>query len=361
MTLTFSNSPLWSKCAQSCKPRAGVHYEREETDDIKEGRAAHWLANHVLRGDASGAEEGLGETAPNGWIIDEKMVRHIQEFVDIVRRHGGVMDATPLTLWGLVHGVPDTYSVGGDTLRVYELKYGYRLVEPDTPQLILAAGALCTHEHKLVSLEIFQPRPYHPSGKHRKWVISPQELQDHLADLEKAAWATTEQWPRATPGVHCKRHYCPQAAFCTELTSEIGAAYEIVAGTRRAGKPTVGELGAEVDFLQIADEMIGARLKAAEAELEARIRTGEDGGDWYLKQRQTKRDWTVPLAMVAVLTGKDPYQKPKPKSPAMMEDEGVPLEVIKSISKPGNGGLELAKLDKRAVARMFGEPLKEGQ
>lgn len=352
MTLTFSNSHLWSKCADACSPREMPFLTpREESEAQREGSAADWLAGRMLAGHHF---EESGIQAPNGWTIDATMVRHVQAYVDIVRRHGEPMTQTDLSLWdGLVNGRPDNHTVDGTTLRVYELKYGYQLVEPDeNPQLLLAAGALYRpHEHLLISLEIFQPRAYHPAGHHRRWVIRADELDEYMRILHRSALHTTIQNPIASPGVQCER--CPKRGACATLSKNIGRMYETIRGIRRAGKPNAAELGAEGDFLELCESLLKAKRTGVLAEIEARIRAGEGVPGWHLKPGRADRELTATPEVIAMLTGRNAYQEPKPKSPKMLEDEGVPPEIMGVISKPGTGKLKLSQFTSADVAKLF--------
>lgn len=343
MTLTFSNSHLWAYCAASVSPNPAP-FERDETpsEEQQEGTAAAWVADSVLRGTAASAEEFAGETAPNGWPIDATMIHHVQTYVEIIRRHGRVGSETELSLWnGMVRGRVDQHAHDSPSgaLRVWEFKYGYRIVEPeDNPQLILAAGALVQPHHNLITLAVQQPRPHHPAGPYRKWVITRADLQLELEKLYRAAIRTMDKHPLAIPGHHCAKAYCPRANSCPALATNLYAAYTLMGDTRRGGKLTPAELGAELKFLKMAESLLKARKSACEAEATGRIKNSETIPGWMLEAAEGDRVFTVPAAMIQAMTGLDPYEAPKLKTPAKLEGEGAaPQTVALLTTKPFTG------------------------
>lgn len=360
MSLTFSNSNLWVNCAQSCSAAPAVQHDGvsispPKSDPALEGEAADWLANMVLRGDASSAAEGAGETAPNGWPIDAAMVTHVQKYCDIVRRHGPVVPQHDVTLWGgKVRGRPDAHPVddGGEVLRVYELKYGWKVVEvTETRQLILAAIALQKPHHRLFSLEIFQPRPFHPDGPYRKWVVGLQGLEAFSNVLQRAADAAAEPKPEASPGHHCTDAYCPRASVCSTLAENIYRVFEVISSRRQQKRMSAAEIGAEKDFLELASALLKARTTGINAELEARIPREFIPG-WVLEPGVGHREWTAPPARRQMLLGIDPYKQVE-LSPAEAESAGASPDVVKLMSQPKQLAAKLKKFDAKKVERAF--------
>lgn len=354
--LTFSNSHLWINCAQSCNPdRAFDAARHQETDAQREGTAAHWVANCILRGDATDAAEMIGKIAPNGWPIEPAMARHVQSYVEIVTRHGRVASECDLQLFGgLVRGRDDAHTIddGSSLLRLYDLKYGFRLVEPDENwPTILAALALVKPHHTLISLEIFQPRAAHPRGPHRKHIVDLATLDDYRAQAEKAVHAAYADKPAAVPGDHCRHYHCPRVGVCTALANTVYQMFEIAADTRRAHKLTAEQLGAEGLFLRKAEKLIAARAAGVEAEIDARLMAGEFIPGWMTRQKQTKRVIAKP-DMVKMLTGHDPYKQTL-KSPAELENEGADPKLLAICTEKPFGGFEITPYDPKSVARAF--------
>lgn len=350
--LTFSNSRMWTSCPASVHPVQGIHQPNltpQQDDARKEGTAADWLANMVLAGDAATAEEGAGEIAPNGWPIDATMVRHVQEYIDIVTRHGVPHPQTDTTLFnGRVTGRPDNHTVSTDVLHVYELKYGYKIVEPyANSQLLLGAIAFRQPHHRMFSLEVFQPRPHHPNGKHRKWVVSADELVEWEAWLSRCVDAVYIDKPVAAPGDQCG--YCLRRAGCHALMANIYAAFETITSNYHARPLSAADLGLELKFLETLDKMLKARWSGTTAEALARAKKGEFVPGWTLEENYGDRKWDTSPEIRQMLTGIDPYKQVE-RSPAEIEKEGGNVDPM--TSRPFVG-MKLKPFNQKAVERKF--------
>lgn len=352
--LTFSNSDMWTACAISTHPETELNrpeITQQQSDARREGNAADWLANMVLRGDAATAEEGAGETAPNGWPIDAAMVRHIQDYIDIVTRHGTPRPQVDAMLFnGRVTGRPDNHTVDGDILRVYELKYGYKIKEPyGNTQLLLGALAFFRPgEHRLISLEVFQPRPHHPSGKHRKWVLDGDELMKWAAWLEGCVERAYGENPIATPGDQC--NYCARRGGCHSLMANVNAAFEIIATNHTPRPLPAADLGHELGFLTQLEKMLKARKSGIATEALARAKKGEFIPGWMLEEKFGDRRWTnEDVEMRRILTGVDPHKKVL-KSPAEVEKEGGNVD---HLAKQPFVGVGLKPFKSTVVERKF--------
>lgn len=350
--LTFSNSHLWTACASSVHPIPGLSkpvVSKERSDLRLEGEAAGWLANLVLRGDASLAADGLGETAPNGWPIDEAMVRHVQNYIDLVSRHGQPNPEVDVALFnGQVTGRPDNHTVDSDILRIYELKYGYKIVEPyGNTQLLLGALAFVKPHHRLVSLEVYQPRASHANGPHRKWVLNQDELRLWERWFIDCIEATKVREPMATPGDQCA--YCDRTAGCHALMANIQAFYEIIATNHKGRAAATHEIGAELKMLTTMKKLLDARLSGVQTEAEVRARNGEFIPLWMLDPHYGNRVWKASPAVREMMTGIDPYKQVE-KSPAEMEKEGANVDAL---TETPFVGMKLRPWDDKKAARRF--------
>lgn len=316
-------------CSASVSDAEGLEpIEMEVTEARLEGQAAHWLAALALRGDGgSGVLDGIGETAPNGIVIDEIMARHVAGYVELVRRHGHVVAERDVVLFGgqgaHVTGRPDgVVTDDQDFLRVYELKYGYKVVEPQAyPQLLLGALAFVDWDrHRMISLEVFQPRAPHPSGPHRKWVIDIDELRRWERWLHSRALDALNPNPTATPGEVCAR--CPRRAGCHALRADIFAAAASLESNRPLRPLTAHELGLELLLLERLSKGLEARLAGSRAEALARARREFIPG-YEIRVDYGDREWTefATPEVVRMMTGIEPYKQVR-KSPAEIEKEG---------------------------------------
>lgn len=357
MTLTFSNSPLWFNCEAAVSPNGAPlpsEYERDKSEPQLEGEAAAWLANIVLRGDAGTPQEAAGEFAPNGWPIDAEMIMHVGTYCEIVRRHGPVVSEENVSIFnGLVRGRDDAHTVqGGDVLRIYELKYGYKIVEPQgNTQLLCAAIAHARPDiHRLVSLEVFQPRPFHPSGQHRKWVLDLDELHEWQQQLYSRAQRTQGNKPQQEPGAQCD--HCPRNGACHGLTLNVYARYEMLRTNRFAKGMTAAELGAEAVFLEEAEKLLKARKSGIESELAGRMKTGEHVPGWQMEQEFGNAVFTVEPSMARLLTGVDMTES-KMITPAEAIRRGAHPDVVARISHRPPRKFVPKRFDAKKLARVF--------
>jgi hypothetical protein len=362
MGLTFSNSHLWTKCQQACSPRTAdmLPAKTETTTELqREGTAAEWLARTVLAGELT-AEELIGRQAPNGVVIDAVMARHIEGYIEVVSRHGKPRVEVEASLFGgLVNGRVDGVSTEAeDVLHIYDLKYGYRIVEPHTnSQLLLGALHFAKPHHRIISMEIYQPRAFHPGGIHRKWVIDMAELLRWGNELqERAKHIAAADRPIAVPGKYCGD--CPRASGCSTLLMNNYEAFELVSANFKHATPrTVTELGALGDWLEVAAEMIDAKRKGIRAEIEATIESGSPVPGWVVDvAAEGKREWLVGAAHRRLALGIDPFKRVE-LSPAEMEKAGADPKLVKEITQKGRPGRRLMQFATSAVAAVFGPPV----
>lgn len=356
--LTPSNSHLWTACSLAGRLNAGGAggAPRDHTQDSearREGKAAHWVAELVLRGDADSCAECLGEMAPNGWMVSAEMVRNVQAYVDLVRAVGPHVEAERIiTLAGVIRGRLDAHPLTVDgVLNIFDLKYGWRLVEAERNTALLCyAGALFDPKrHSGVALHIFQPRPYHPDGKLRTWRLTAAEFPAWLDWLIGRADAAHGADPVATPGPQCGD--CAGAGSCQALAASIYRLHDVVED-RRIGHMTAAELAAEVDFIRRAAGLVKARQAAIEAEAAGRIRRGEYVPGWTMEKSLGNRKFTASPAAIQLMTGLNPYKQVL-MTPAEMEDEGALEVVLDRLTDRENKGSRLVPLTSKMFTRMF--------
>lgn len=363
MTLTLrpSHSATWTRCAAAplyasqCQPR------RDNTDDdaAREGTCAAWVAECVLRGDASCAADLIGRSHKNGWLVEPDMAEHVQSYVDMLNARGGVVSAeTHVTLFDdpLIAGTLDSSCSMEDTntLAITDLKYGFRLVEVyENTQLIIYAGAelrrLADPRITHISLEIYQPRAFHPDGIHRKWRITVEELKTLTDWVIERAVECVKPDPIATPGAQCRD--CDAVLSCKAVSATLYHAYEVV---RAQGlrEPTGEELGKEWVFTRLAKKLLESRISALDAEIEHRLNAGQFVKGVTKQQKFGHRKFTVPEWQIEALTGINPY-KQVPMSPAELEKAGAPVKAVEQIAKAPSIGYKLTAFTPREIGRAF--------
>ena len=156
----------WTKCSAAplFASRAGP---QPTSDAAREGTCAAWVAELLL----TDRPVEVGMTHENGWEVDPDMIGHMQDYADICRADGGEMWVEEyVTLSHTIAGTSDCVTLANGVLTVRDLKYGFKLVAPDSPQLIIYAAAILIAPPGPVSTlrtEIYQPRGFHQDGPRR--------------------------------------------------------------------------------------------------------------------------------------------------------------------------------------------------
>jgi hypothetical protein len=354
MLLRPSASSIWINCAGYPKLAATMPPE-ESSDPAREGTCAAWVAEMVLTGEYENCAAMIGVQHDNGWLVESAMARHIQGYVDMLCSYGGAVHAERrVVLNEYVAGTPDSFAVcTGDTLRLDDLKYGFEIVEPTTPQVTIYAGAVVRMlgvDIKRIELGIYQPRAYHPSGIHRTRSITISELNRDIERIERAAEAAQDINAMCVAGAWCRR--CEAAVKCSAVAHET---YRAVAKMHNAQERqmTAPELAEELAFLQLAEAMFKGRRDAIHAEAEARFKRGEHIPGWHIEQGYGQRRWKVQPATIAMLTGIDPTSG-KMVTPAELERQGADPKVLEALTETPRTKAKLAPIPDGYLASKFG-------
>lgn len=351
-----SQASYWGKCAAFQRFTAHM-VEQEPSDAAREGTCAAWVAEVVLTGDATHCDDMVGKTHPNGWMVNEEMAADVQEYVTLVQSYGGEVlaeEAICASEKPLIEGTLDSSitSVNDGILRIIDLKYGRRIIEPTAAQLVCYGYGkmmkLPTGTVREIHLSIYQPRGFHKDGIYRTRVISPEQLHAEFVKLWEMAFEGEKPDSLATPGPHCAD--CDAAAGCEALAH---TAYNLVSvvQSREHRDMTPQELSRELDFMNECKKTINARFKAIEAEAEARAKRESIPG-WGLVPKKGNRVFTTSGATVQLLTGIDPWEK-KLCTPAELERRGATKDQLESITKHPVTSHKLTRITGDDIASMF--------
>ena len=308
-------------------------------DPAREGTCAAWVAEMVLTGAVSTANDMIGQSHENGWLVEPDMANHIQGYVDLVKSYGGVIHTErKVRLNKHIAGTPDAYAILDDigTLIVDDLKYGYGIVEPyQNEQISIYAMAILRYLAardvivRNVVIGVYQPRPWHPLGIHRTWGVFPEQLGAYVNTIEAAAEKAQNPDAGTTPGEHCR--YCPAAATCQAVGEENYRIHErLHADVQR--HMTADEVAKELKFLDVAEAMLKGRKDALHAEAKARIAKAEHIPGWHMEQGAGQRRFTASRDVIHVMTGIDPTAD-KMVTPMELERRGADPEVVKRMTE----------------------------
>ncbi len=330
-------------------------YPPVETDTTlrDEGNAVHWLAQEVFDGRIT-LSDAAGLKAYNDVFITAEMVDHVQDYLNAL--WAGRMEIRTsfggLGVWQ-VDGRAD--HIGWDestgTLYVDDLKYGYRLVEPDMNWTLIAHAVGWWLAQSIIPnrvvLTIHQPRPYHYKGTVRRWEFDGSRLGEFYNTIAQTMTNPTDQ---LTTGLEwCGK--CPALATCPAARAAGMNAIDAV-DTAHNDNIDDAALAGHIDLLRYALKTIEARVKAAEELAMHRLSNGAIVGDYRLDRQFAQTRWKgkpSPEFMKA-LVGVD-LSKPGLVTPAEAKRRGVSEEIVDMLTERPVTGVKLVRVDADTMAK----------
>lgn len=341
------------------------HYpEDEEGQAAREGTAAHWVAERLLRDGEVIAE---GDTAPNGVTVTQEMVEGAALYVRTVRAAvpvGGLVEQRIRTgLHDDCWGTADFVGINADcVLHVIDYKFGHRFVsEFENWQLIAYAWGTVSNvfmsgdDDTELHLTIVQPRCYDGGGSVRTWRTTVGELAAYARRAsERLAAISSGELRDCTTGAAC--YMCPARRGCRALHDVGGLACDLVGQPEPLDLPP-DALGVEMAYLEQVYELLKYRLEGLREQGLATINGGTEVPGWHVTSKPGREKWRagVPVAEIAAI-GKmwgveltrtepiTPTQARKKLSDASMLDALTDRPVSTSLQQD-----DMAK-----VARIFG-------
>lgn len=363
-----SGAHRWEPCPGSIKLEA-LYPEAEETEEQREGTAAHWAVEQVL----SGQLVAPGLIAPNGWVLDQDMcdgaelmpeaiparlrpLAFVEQRVSMARR------IHPLN-WG----TPDAwaYDAPDRTIYLWDYKYGHGFVDVfENLQLANYAAGICEalqldglqeQQHRIVFC-IVQPRCWHRDGHIRRWTTNVANLRGLWNRLQMAAAVSQEPNPPVNPGVdgaHCTncraRHACP--ALHNQVT-RVATVFEHAVPLELSDNA----LAFEIRHLRRLQAKVQARLTGLEGDATVRLRAGKRIPGMALTSKPSALAWTVPDETVIGLGqvyGLPLAKPPKAITPTQAIAAGLPSEMVQRMAEREQTAPKLTLTDAAEMRRTF--------
>lgn len=253
------------------------------------------------------------------------------------------------------HGVEGHWQVNGradhigfnndqDILDIDDLKYGYSIVEPENNWTLISHAVAWskTHNHlpTQTRIRIHQPRPYHPLGSLREWIVSDMELVI-LANRIDATLSNPEEILRT--GEHCNK--CPKNGHCPAFRK---AGMNAIDTLEHAFTDQFSDeqLADEYRLIEHASKVIKYRLDALKDMATDRVRNGKVLPGLALERTYSNtvfRKYITPK-IAQVITGRD-LTKRKMMTPNEAKAYGVPELILQSITDRVETGVKLVKFD----------------
>lgn len=342
MNLRPSNAHIWTECF-------GWHHFRQKAPLLPdsgmysgEGTQAHELAAQLLR--------GIDPTP----AYPEEMIEAVSVYIDDIGGENVIIES-PVEYDG-IHGTPDARVVAGNTLIIWDFKYGRGLVEVfENPQLIIYASALVKGSFlpadAFVDMRVVQPRGFHRKGPVRSWKISVTELARYTQKIEAAKKASLEGGD-LTPGKQCR--YCEVRHCCPALQSAVMSAVGF------SEQPDLDlfspeSVGVELQILHSFRDHVSHRITGIEAQAMAFLKAGKIVPGYRLEEGRGNKTWNIPIKQVislGELLG-IPLEKPGAATPTQAVKLKMDETVVTSMSHRPKQGLKLVPDDGNFGKELF--------
>lgn len=289
-----SGAALWTACAAYLRACAEYAAPPETADDIKvreEGTACHWLAENLVETGAFPAET----IAPNNVAIDADMRSAAQLYVAEITHTMYTAGAPSYRaversvdcsiIYPGMSGSPDFAACAGNTLYVFDLKYGFGYVEVfRNLQLSIYALALGNKlglsDATNVELCIVQPRAITDEGPTRKWKTTLGWLRTNMLGMLQMKAVQAMHDHEATAGLHCLD--CPGRHECSRFINMASSV------CRQSGRSvpihlTPSALGAELRVVKDMMKILEGRKESLESQVAYTIKNGGTIPGWRFK------------------------------------------------------------------------------
>lgn len=366
-----SDANQWMACngsfrAQQAYPPLVV----EPSQSRLEGRAAHEVAQKLFKNEPF--SDLVGSLSKDGIVITDELFDAAREYFNEVwgycNTHGRTHDlhveeVCPVPGYGDWHCIPDAWVTadidGKKVLRVYDAKFGHRIVDPfENWQLLIEAFSICEQIQTppdIIELVIVQPRGFTSDGTVRKWALTYDELCAYWQQVNEAMNRVLDTAPPCTPGPHCLD--CSARAHCDTLKQQSYAGIDYVTSLKTHNL-SGHALGVELRLLQRAQEMIKMRLSGLEEQALHEIKQGQHVTFYSAKTTYGRKRWKkdVPVDQVifmAELQGVDVRKPQELDTPAQCIKKGIDPSVVEQYAETPVTGVKLEQVDERAIKNVF--------
>lgn len=376
-----SDAHIWAP-EDGCRGSVALQAATPKPDDApeaREGSAAHWYVTEQLQG----RDVQVGALAPNGHPVTPEMVdcgqMLLTDIYDTLKAAspGLVVRVEEKVFAPSVHeanwGKLDAYIMDrpNRTLHLWEYKFGHRFVDAVRNwQMLDYAVAVFDCEgfspdvpydhpqswfHWKITLNVVQPRNYHPIGPTREWHLSGATLaQDYLPRLRQSAYESMAPGAPFRTGDHCRdcsaRHTCPALQRAGALAMDVSLQAQPVVLPPHA-------VGLELRQIDDALKRLEARRTGLEQQALGLIRGGTLVPFFTTEHSSGRETWTLPADQVFALGenfGLNLRKPPEPITPAQARKAGLDDGLSRAFTTTPKGALRLKRVDDNAAALAFG-------
>lgn len=366
-----SDANQWMACngsfrAQQAHPPLDV----EPSQSRLEGRACHEVAQKLFKNEPF--SDLVGSLSKDGIVITDELFDAAREYFNEVwgycNTHGRLHDlhveeTCPVPGYGDWYCIPDAWVVatveGKKVLRVYDAKFGHRIVDPfENWQLLIEAFSICEQFQTppdIIELVIVQPRGFTSDGTVRKWALTYDEMCAYRQQVNETMPRVLDTTPTCTPGPHCLD--CSARAHCDTLKQQSYAGVDYVQSLQTHNL-SGHALGVELRLLQRAQEMIKMRLSGLEEQALHEIKQGQHVTFYSAKTTYGRKRWKkdIPVDQVIMmgdLLGQNLKKDVELISPSQCTKLGLDSSVISAYSETPVTGVKLELTDEKVIRQVF--------
>lgn len=356
LSLTATELPKFMACNGFTR-LGGIEPFNPSTEVTDEGNAAHWLCEQVYNG--ANPEDLIGKQAFNGVFITDEMVENCSEYIMLIKMgHCFVEKDTSHRngdLWEIRGRADYIGRIDEDMVMIADLKYGWRIVEPEMNWTLIshaiAYRRYCGFKPEKFVFRICQPRPFHPQGPVRDWVITANELDE----LEKQLTTALDN-PQA---IVCSGSQCYKCKSLSQCPAAQLAAMNAVDVANMAfdSEMTDDKLAWMLNNLKRASEVIKQSYEAYQDLALHRLKDGRKVTNYSIQPALGNTTWDDDITpeLLESMTGLDCSVK-KLITPAQAKKKGVPEELINQLTHRPDNGFKLVHIDENKLAtKYFGE------
>ena len=356
LSLTATELPRFMACNGFTR-LGGIEPFNPSTEITDEGNAAHWLCEQVYQGIKP--ESLIGQKAYNGLFITEDMVENCREYINLITSTSCYVEKDTShrngNLWEIRGRADYIARYDEHTLMIADLKYGWRIVEPEMNWTLIShaieARRYCGFIPTRFIFRVYQPRPFHPRGPVRDWVIGKVELDEFEDQL-----ISTLNNPSATV---CSSEQCYRCKSLSQCPAAQIATMNAVDVANMAFDSEISDdkLAWMLDNLKRAQEVIKQSYEAYQDLALHRLKAGDKIKSYDIQTALGNTIWNddVTPEMLEVISGVDCTVK-KLITPAQAKKKGVPEDLIGQFTHRPDNGFKLVKIDQNKLGnKLFGE------
>lgn len=357
LSLTATELPRFMACNGS-RLMGGFTPLNPDNTVAEEGNAAHWLIEQAFKG-ISNPERLIDKQAPNNVFITDSMVEFCEPYLRDIQALGGAVevDTSYSTQAWEIRGRCDHAAQYQNTLVINDFKFGWRIVEPENHWTLIwhAIGWMIRNPAIYINqiiFTIYQPRPYHPMGNIRKWIITREQLDQLWIELQNTLLNPSDMC--------CTSMHCAHCPAITQCPAKQMADMNSIDVAQKAFDSHVNnqQLSFMLDETARAIKMLEQSHKAYEELAEARIKSGATIPEYSMQNDLGQNQWKDGLTpeIMKSITGID-ISKKQLVTPNQAKKMGVSEEVIKPLTERNNKGFKLVRVDElKKAEKLLGKP-----